>query len=125
MPFTIKHNRGGSIKAVTTIGEDEDKKVAVMGACGQMGNIHAGNLVVDGHTVTAIDLPEFPHQTLPFFSSKDDLKELVKDGYESCIISIPETIAPRETIRAMEAGFKKILLDKPGAASSSDLVRVQ
>lgn len=25
----------------------------------------------------------------------------------------------------MEAGFKKILLDKPGAASSSDLIKVQ
>lgn len=125
-PFTITHSsRAGPIFAISTLAEDEDKKVAVFGACGQMGNIHAGNLVIDGHKVMAVDLPEFNHGKLPFFSCKDDLKELVNDGYESCIISIPETFAAKETIRAMEAGFKKILLDKPGAPSSSELVRVQ
>lgn len=75
--------------------------------------------------MTAVELPEFQHPTLPTFNCKDDLKKLVDDGYESCIISIPETIAAGEAIRAMEAGFKKILLDKPGASSSSDLVKVQ
>ena len=81
-------------------------------------------IVVDGHEVTAVELPEMPHPTLNTFSCKDDISELVKDGHESCIISIPETIADKEAIRAMKAGFKKILLDKPGAASSSELFRV-
>jgi len=50
---------------------------------------------------------------------------LVKDGYDKCVISIPETIAARVAVSAMEAGFKKILLDKPGAPSSTELVKVK
>lgn len=100
-------------------------KVAVFGAAGQMGTIHAKNLVASGCTVMAVELPTAPHPTLPTFSCKGDLRDLVKDGYKVCVISIPETIAGREAIRAMEAGFEKILLDKPGAQTSSDLIRVQ
>lgn len=90
-----------------------------------MGSIHAKNLVASGCTVTAVELPTVHHPNFHTFSCDDDLRKLVNDGYELCIISIPETIASREAIRAMEAGFKKILLDKPGAASSSDLIKVQ
>ena len=70
-----------------------------------MGNIHAGNLVVDGHDVMAVELPSCPHEKLPTFSCDGDLSELVKDGYKSCVISIPETFAAKESIRAMESGF--------------------
>ena len=47
------------------------------------------------------------------------------NGFDTCIISIPPKFTNKETIRAIEAGFKRILIDKPGAASTSDLVKVQ
>ena len=89
-----------------------------------MGPVHAQNLINRGFTVMAVEMPKNFHPTLPNFNCKEDLSKLVEDGYDSCVISIPEPVTAREAIRAMEAGFKKILLDKPGATSSSELFKV-
>ena len=74
--------------------------------------------------MTAVELPGRPHPTIPTFSSKDDLNELVKLGNDSCILSIPPIVTDKEAIRAIKAGFKKVLLDKPGAVSTTQLVTV-
>ena len=89
-----------------------------------MGSVHTQNLVDQGHTVIAVGRAK-QNPTVPNFDAGDDLRKLVEDGYETCVISIPETGAAQEAIRAMEAGFKKILLDKPGAPRSTELVKVQ
>lgn len=73
----------------------------------------------------AVEVPDFSHPNIHNFHCQRDLRPLVNSGYDSCIISIPETVAAKEAIRAIESGFKRILLDKPGASSSSELVRVQ
>jgi len=100
-----------------------NNKVVVVGGCGQIGLIHAQNMLDAGQSVIVEDFGT--HPTLPMFGCKDDPKKLVEDGYESCVISIPETYAAKDAIRHMEAGFKKILLDKPGAPSSTELVKVK
>lgn len=56
------------------------------------------------------------------FNAKEvDLKKVLEDGYQSAIVSTLIPLSYEYTCRLIEAGFKKILIEKPGAINANEL----
>ena len=67
-------------------------RVAVIGATGQAGKIHCQNLLDLGCQVMAVTRESNRHKTLENFDIKDDLSELVSQGYDKCLICSSDTV---------------------------------
>ena len=55
------------------------------------------------------------------FPLEGNLVELVDRGYDRCVISTVESVSGDHCKRALDAGFKHILLEKPGAIEWAQL----
>jgi predicted dehydrogenase len=101
-------------------------KVVGFGLTGQAGNIHVKNLQEQGvKDLVAITRPGREHKELKNFPRDGDYKELVNQGYDRCVISTADSLLSEDAKNALNAGFKHILLEKPGAISADDLSEVQ
>jgi predicted dehydrogenase len=97
------------------------QKVAGMGFTGQAGNIHVANLKELGADLVAITREGRQFEGLENFPLEGNLKELVDRGFDRCVISTVESVSGDHCKRALDAGFKHILLEKPGAIEWTEL----
>ena len=84
--------------------------------------MHARLLTDLGCQVMAVTRKTNRHKTLPNFDSEDDLSMLVRDGYTHCVICTSDTVLGVYLRKAIDAGFKHIFIEKPVAATSSQLL---
>lgn len=88
-----------------------------------MGSIHCKNLVDHGADVVCVK-NKTDHPSLRN-ASIDELPSLLKEGFSSVVIASPDTLLVEHTKLVVDAGFTNILLEKPGAVSSSELTLLQ
>ena len=62
-----------------------------------------------------------PFSGLMNFPRDGDWADLVKAGFERAVISTVDSVMAEDAMRALDAGFKHILLEKPGAITASEL----
>ena len=74
-----------------------------------------------GAELVAVTRPGKAFEGLENFPQEGNLKELVDRGFERCVISTVESVSGNHCKRALDAGFKHILLEKPGAIEWSEL----
>lgn len=112
-------------KSLSSNGKEEVKadagtKVVVVGGGGQAGKIHVTNLKKFGATVGNCD----------FFENKDCDDNFIgkipysvpfSKGYKVAIVALPDRMCFQHCKDMIEAGFERILVEKPGCKNVEEL----
>ena len=89
-----------------------------------MGKVHVRNMIQLGNEVASMDNKENADASKSYLAKEVDYATVIADGYDVCVVSLPDTMLFDHTKRIMEAGFKRILLEKPGSTNSDDLQKL-
>jgi len=99
-------------------------KVVVIGGAGQAGKIHVKNLLALGADVASFDVVENPSVTKNYNAKEAQHSEAVADGYKVAIIALPDHMLFPHTDKILDAGFERLMIEKPGSLNSADLEKL-
>ena len=99
---------------------DSGTKVAVVGGGGQAGKIHVTNLKKFGAVVGNCDFMENPDCDDNFIG-KVPYSEPFAKGYKVAIVALPDRMCFAHCKDMIEAGFERILVEKPGCKNVEEL----
>ena len=90
-------------------------KVVVIGGAGRAGSIHVKNLLALGGDVASFDVVDNTTVSKNYNAKEALHTDVVADGYKVCIIALPENIIYAHTDIILDAGYERIMIEKPGA----------
>jgi predicted dehydrogenase len=94
----------------------------VFGGAGQAGRIHAYNLQILGAKVASYDVVDNKDADANFNAKECDEAEPAKQGYKYAVVAVPaDKMVFERTMRVLEAGYERVLIEKPGAMNPEEL----
>ena len=125
LSYAVYRSMSGSYEETKVVKEEKDKgatgtKVVVVGGGGQAGKIHVTNLKKFGAIVGNCD----------FFENKDCDDNFIgkvpytvpfEKGYKVAIVALPDKMCFAHCKAMIEAGFERILVEKPGCKNVDEL----
>ena len=99
-------------------------KVVVIGGAGQAGKIHVKNLQALGADVASYDVVENASVAKNFNAKEAQHSEVVADGYKVAIIALPDHMLYPHTDKILDAGYERLMTEKPGSLNSADLQKL-
>mmetsp|Transcript_6506 Transcript_6506/g.7439 ORF Transcript_6506/g.7439 Transcript_6506/m.7439 type:complete len:313 (-) Transcript_6506:187-1125(-) len=99
-------------------------KVVVIGGAGQAGKIHVGNLLGLGAEVACFDVVENPDCSKNYDAKSVEHSACVADGFKYAIVALPDNMLYPHTDKILDAGFERVLIEKPGSLNSEDLKKL-
>ena len=98
-----------------------DTKVVVIGGAGQAGKIHINNLISLGADVASFDVVDNEKATKNYNAKTAAHSECVNDGYNVALVALPDHMLFDHTLKIIDAGFKRIMVEKPGSQTSEQI----
>jgi predicted dehydrogenase len=99
-------------------------KVVVIGGAGQAGRIHVKNLQALGADVASYDVVENPNCTKNFNAKEAQHTDVTSEGYKVGIIALPDNMLFAHTDKILDAGYERLMIEKPGSMNSADLEKL-
>ena len=96
-------------------------KVVIFGGAGQAGREHMKNLQKMGAIVASYDIVENEKADLNFNAKTCKHIDPAKAGYKYAIVSLPDNMLYKQTDMIIDAGFERIMVEKPGSRNSFEL----
>lgn len=104
--------------------ENQKVKVVVIGGSGQVGKIHVANLISCGAEVASFDVVENAQASKNYNAKEAAHADCVADGYKVALVALPDTMLYPHTDKILDAGFERIMIEKPGSLNSGDLEKL-
>lgn len=98
-------------------------KVVVFGGAGQAGKVHVKNLLSLGAEVASFDVVEHP-EVLNFNAKEQKPEACVEKGFLVALVSLPDFMLFPHTDKILDAGFSRVMVEKPGSMKSEDLEKL-
>mmetsp|Transcript_29749 Transcript_29749/g.36738 ORF Transcript_29749/g.36738 Transcript_29749/m.36738 type:complete len:313 (+) Transcript_29749:68-1006(+) len=99
-------------------------KVVIIGGAGQAGKIHVQNLLSLGAEVACYDVIENADCAKSYDAKTTEHDACVADGYKIAIVALPDNMLFPHTYKILDAGFERVMMEKPGSLNSSDLEKL-
>jgi predicted dehydrogenase len=99
-------------------------KVVVIGGAGQAGKIHVANLISLGADVASFDVVDNAQASKNFNAKEAAHADCVADGYKVAVVALPDHMLFPHCDKILDAGFERIMVEKPGALNSADLEKL-
>jgi predicted dehydrogenase len=96
----------------------EATKIVVIGGAGQAGKIHVTNLKSLGAEVASFDVVDNDNAVKNYNAKTAAHSECVNDGFDVALVALPDHMLFDHTMKVLDSGFKRILVEKPGSQNS-------